>query len=207
MTPEIWTVYLVTAAVLTITPGLDTAMVLRTSAMQGARQGMFAAFGIGLGCLCWGSAAAFGLGAVLAASPTAFLILKLVGAGYLAWLGIGLLLHPRRSFEHAAAPVATESDVRRAFLRGFATNILNPKVGIFYVTLLPQFVPQDAPPVPSALELAVAHVALAVAWFCALAAITGSVRPYLRRPRVLAVLDRVTGGVFLGFGLQLTLGH
>jgi threonine/homoserine/homoserine lactone efflux protein len=81
MTLQAWLIYLATAAILTMTPGLDTVMVLRTSSAEGFRNGALAALGIGCGCLCWGSAAAFGLGALLAASPPAFTALKLCGAG------------------------------------------------------------------------------------------------------------------------------
>src|SRR4051812_3063613 len=112
------------AIVLTITPGLDTALILRTAAAEGARKALLAALGIGLGCLTWGAAAAFGLGALMAASQTAYTVLKWVGAAYLFYLGIGLLLRPRSAFRiEAAAPQASGNWL----LRGYLTNILNPK--------------------------------------------------------------------------------
>ena len=207
MTLQIWTVYLITASILTMTPGLDTATVLRTAASGGAARGAFAALGIGLGCLCWGSAAAFGLGALLIACPTAFAVLKLAGAGYLAWLGLNLLFCPRSRLEPGDAANASPWDRLLAFRRGFMTNILNPKVGIFYITLLPQFVPHGADTIRHSLELAFAHVMLAIVWFVLLAGATGAIRPYLRKPRIVKLLDRATGGVFVGFGVQLTLGY
>lgn len=207
MTLEIWTVYLITAAILTMTPGLDTAMVLRTSATGGAAHGAFAALGIGLGCLCWGSAAALGLGALFSAWPLAFAALKLAGAGYLTWLGLHLLLWPRNRLEPDDAAGTSPWGGLAAFRRGFTSNILNPKVGIFYITLLPQFVPHGADTVRFSLELAIAHVMLAIVWFVLLAVATGVIRPYLRKPRIVKLLDRATGGVFVGFSLQLTLGH
>ena len=206
MTFQIWTIYLVTATILTMTPGLDTAMVLRTAASGGTGQGVLAALGIGLGCLCWGSAAALGLGALFTAWPLAFATLKLAGAGYLAWLGVNLLLRPRAHL-NASEPVhAAPWAGLLAFRRGFTTNILNPKVGIFYITLLPQFAPHGADTTSLSLQLALAHVALAIVWFMFLAGVTGAIRPYLRKPEVMKIVDRATGGVFVGFGLQLSLG-
>src|SRR3954462_15015043 len=128
------------AALLSITPGLDTALVLRTAAAEGRRRALQAALGIAAGCLVWGLATALGLGALLAASKAAYTVLKWAGAAYLVWLGINLILKPRERFELAAADQARAGQ-RSWLLRGFLTNILNPKVGVFYVSFLPQFVP------------------------------------------------------------------
>jgi threonine/homoserine/homoserine lactone efflux protein len=195
-----------TALILTMVPGLDTAMVIRTAAVESRRHGMFAAIGIGLGCLCWGSVVAFGLGAVLAASEFGFAILRWAGAGYLLWLGFGLLL--RRE----PTPIVTDEQPKRtaakslgnALKRGFTTNILNPKVGLFYLTLLPQFVPAGAPAAFSLL-LASVHVALAVVWFMVLAMGIGAIAPVLRRPTVMRGLDLSTGCVFVGFAAHIML--
>lgn len=194
------------ASVLTVTPGLDTAVVLRTAALEGPRHGMSAALGIGAGCLCWGAAVAVGLGALLLTSPAAFGTLKVAGAVYLIWLGANLLLRPRRSIsEDAVAGNLPGSSIWVSIGRGFTTNILNPKVGLFYITLLPQYVPTAASTASYSLLLACAHVVLAVAWFIVLAAMADAVRRYLDRPGMLRLIDRVTGGVFVGFGLHLTL--
>lgn len=101
--------FAVAAAVLTVTPGLDTALVLRTSAASGSRAASFAVVGIALGCLVWGGIVALGLGALLAASALAFTIVKYVGAAYLLWLGAHLLLKPRESFEGGGACSPTSS--------------------------------------------------------------------------------------------------
>ncbi|HEY2480744.1 MAG TPA: LysE family transporter, partial [Caulobacteraceae bacterium] len=87
--------FVAAAAILTVTPGLDTALVLRTAAVGGAKRGAAAALGIGLGCLVWGASVALGLGALIAASHAAYTLLKLAGAAYLAWLGLNLLIKPR----------------------------------------------------------------------------------------------------------------
>jgi threonine/homoserine/homoserine lactone efflux protein len=194
------------ALVLTIAPGLDTALVLRTAAVESTRNGVFAAFGIGAGCLIWGTAVAFGLGALLTASPLAFGVLKWIGAAYLLLLGMRLLVKtPKGSLDEQVSRGHVMASGWVAMRRGFTTNILNPKVGLFYITLLPQFIPSDAHGVQAALVLACIHVTLAVVWFTVLATSTAVVRKWLRQPRVARGLDLATGMVFVGFGASLVL--
>jgi len=188
------------AALLTVTPGLDTALVLRTAAGESRRRAAAAAFGITLGCLTWAAVVAAGLGSLLAASELAYTVLKWVGAAYLLWLGLKLVLKPRASFE-AAAPGAT----RGAFQRGFLTNMLNPKIGVFYVSFLPQFVPAGVNAPLFTVGLAALHVLLSLVWFGVLIAATRPIAAWFRRPGVVTWLDRVTGGVFIAFGLRLAL--
>jgi threonine/homoserine/homoserine lactone efflux protein len=139
------------AGLLTITPGLDTALVLRTAAAEGWRRAAAVAVGIGLGCLAWGAAAAFGAGALLVASHAAYTILKWAGAAYLVWLGVNLLRKPRAAFDAGAgAGEAALGGLAAALAKGFWNNLLNPKVGVFYVSFLPQFIPTGASPPPSA---------------------------------------------------------
>jgi threonine/homoserine/homoserine lactone efflux protein len=193
------------ALLLTITPGLDTALVLRTLAAHGPGAALRAACGVGLGCLGWGVIVAGGLGALLVASRLAYDLLRWVGAGYLFYLGVRLLLAPRDggfSVKQAAAPGR-----RHSFARGFLTNILNPKVGVFYVSFLPQFIPAHAPVGLMVLGLALIHVCLGIAWFSTLVLAAAQLLPLLQRPAVLRAMDRLTGLVFLGFGLKLALGR
>jgi threonine/homoserine/homoserine lactone efflux protein len=196
--------FTVAASLLTITPGLDTALVLRTAAVEGPRRAALAAIGIGAGCLVWGAAVAFGLGALLQASALAFNVLKWVGAGYLVWLGIGLILKPRDRFDMEAGASVTGGGA--AWMRrGFLTNLLNPKVGVFYISFLPQFLAKGAPPALFMLGLTVIHVVLGLLWFAALIAATRPIAGALKKAGVVRWLDRITGGVFLGFGLKLAL--
>lgn len=193
------------AAVMTMVPGLDTALVLRAAAVEGPKRAALAGLGIVLGCLVWGAAVAAGLGALLAASQTAFTILKWAGAAYLLWLGIGLIAKPRKTFalDTGAAPNAG-SDF--AWMRrGLITNLLNPKVGVFYVSLLPQFMAQGVPAGPFLFLLATIHGVLGLAWFTLLIAATRPIARTLRRPAVIAWLDRLTGGIFLAFAARLAL--
>lgn len=193
--------FVVAAGLLTITPGLDTALVLRTAAVEGPRRATLAALGIACGCLTWGLAVALGLGALLAASQAAYTLLKWAGAAYLAWLGVNLLLRPRSHFD-----LATRGARRRNWwLRGFLTNLLNPKVGVFYVSFLPQFVPAHVAVGPFVFLLAVIHVSLGLPWTAVLIGATAPLKRWLQRPAVVRWLDRATGGVFLGFGARLAL--
>ena len=192
------------AALLTITPGLDTALVLRTAAVEGPRRAMLAGLGICLGCLAWGLAASAGLGALLVLSRVAFDVVRLLGAGYLFYLGFQLLVRKRAPTSPDAVPPPAVSP-RGWFLRGFLTNLLNPKVGVFYLTFLPQFVPAGVAVTPFSMLLASIHAAEGLLWFGFLIALTRPLSAWLSRPRVVTTLDRATGLLLIGFGVRLVL--
>jgi threonine/homoserine/homoserine lactone efflux protein len=183
------------ATLLTITPGLDTAMVLRSAVAGGPRQAIATAIGIGLGCLAWGAAVALGLGIVLTASTLAYTILKWAGAAYLLWLGINLLFRPRNGMADETADPAVPVSRSGAMRRG----------GVFYVTFLPQFVPAGTNVALFSFALACIHVTLGTAWFAILIAATAPLNRQLRRPAVVRILDRITGAVFIGFGVKLAV--
>ncbi|HEV2443942.1 MAG TPA: LysE family translocator [Steroidobacteraceae bacterium] len=198
--------FCIAAGLMTIVPGLDTALVLRTAAAEGPRNAALAAFGIVLGCVTWGAAVAFGLGALLAASQLAFTVLKWAGALYLVWLGLSLLFKPRARFELELADRATGAPRSRSWLgRGYLTNLLNPKVGVFYVSFLPQFLPEHVPAGPFIFLLAVLHALIGIAWFGILIVATRPIARALKRPSVVRRLDRLTGLVFVSFGVKLAL--
>lgn len=192
------------AGLLTITPGLDTALVLRTAATGSPRRAFAAAVGIGAGCMIWGLAAACGAGALLTASTLAYGVLQWAGAAYLLWLGIGLILRPRQAFEADTATPAG-GGLPAALRRGLLTNLLNPKVGVFYISFLPQFVPTGADPARFGALLAGIHVVMGLIWAALLIAATVPLSRLLRRPTMVRALDRITGGVFIAFGLRLVL--
>jgi threonine/homoserine/homoserine lactone efflux protein len=199
--------YVLAAGLLTITPGFDTALVLRTSTIEGPRQAALAAAGVIIGCLIWGGAVAFGLGALLAASELAYEILKWAGAAYLAWLGLQLICRPRAEFSPEAAAGATAPLTSQSgwFWKGLLGNLLNPKVGVFYVSFLPQFVPTGVPVPGYTFMLAMIHVVLGAIWCMALILASQPLVWALRRPKVIKTLDRLTGCVFIGFGAKLAL--
>lgn len=195
------------AGLLTITPGLDTALILRTAAVEGPRRAAAAAVGIGIGCLTWGVAVALGLGALLAASQLAYTLLKWAGAAYLAYLGLKMLLRPRTRFDMAATETAASPPGGSWLVRGLTTNLLNPKIGVFYVSFLPQFVPAGAPTAPFIVLLAALHVVIGLIWSGALIAATRPLGRALKRPDVVRALDRLTGAVFLGFAAKLAFSR
>jgi threonine/homoserine/homoserine lactone efflux protein len=200
--------FIVAAGLLTITPGVDTAMVLRTSTACGPRDGAAASLGICTGLLVWGMSAAFGLTALLAASEFAFDIVKWMGAAYLVYLGIKLLVKPRTSMTMDTAAVVSPAKGRGnngAYYRGFLSNILNPKVGVFYVTFLPQLIPHGMNVAGFSLLLASIHVVITLVWFALLIALTVPLGRFLTKPRVVRNLDRLTGCVFVGFGVKLAV--
>ncbi|WP_277372528.1 LysE family translocator [Pseudomonas sp. AA-38] len=192
------------AILLTLTPGIDTALVLRTAAIEGRQQALRAALGINAGCLLWGAAVAFGLGALLAVSEFAYNLLRYCGAAYLAWLGLNLLLRPRSSLAPAQASGRPGANW---FLRGLLGNALNPKVGIFYVSFLPQFIPQGQPLIPWTFGLVGIHVALSLIWALVLIGATRPLGRWLRREAVIRWLDRGTGLIFVLFAARLALSR
>jgi threonine/homoserine/homoserine lactone efflux protein len=193
-----------TAALLTITPGLDTALVLRTAAAEGPRKAMLAAAGIALGCLGWGLLVGAGLGVILAASKLAYEALRWAGASYLFYLGLKLIRSPRQALDLPLGEVPAQAQPNW-LLRGFLTNMLNPKVGVFYVSFLPQFIPAGTNVLGWSVLLATIHNVLGLVWFGALVAATRPLLGALRKPGVMQWLDRLTGGLFIAFAAKLAL--
>jgi threonine/homoserine/homoserine lactone efflux protein len=192
--------FIAAAGLLTVTPGLDTALVLRTAAAEGPRRACLTALGIVIGCLCWAALTAIGLAALLAASRSVYTLLRLGGAAYLIWLGLGMIRHPRRGLDGG-----TSAKPGGAFTRGLLTNLLNPKVGVFYVSFLPGFVPHGAAVGPFILLLGAIHAFLGLLWFTCLIAATAPLARALGRPGVIATLDRATGGLFVLIGAGLAI--
>jgi RhtB (resistance to homoserine/threonine) family protein len=190
------------AALLTILPGADMALVTRNVLAIGRRRAMLTIAGICAGCVIHATASALGLSAILATSATAFNVVKTLGAGYLIWIGI-------QSIREAGQPATAVSadSTRRArlgpFLQGFLTNILNPKVAVFYLTFLPQFISPGEPVLRRSLLLASIHIAMGFAWLTAYAWFIDRLGAVLTRPRVKAWLERVTGGLLIALGARL----
>jgi threonine/homoserine/homoserine lactone efflux protein len=194
------------AGLLTITPGLDTALVLRTSAVEGGKQAMLAGIGICFGCLLWGIAASFGLSALLAVSGFAYKVLRIVGAIYLFYLGIKLLIRAFASTSSNSGAEPEEYASREGslwFKRGLLTNLLNPKVGVFYLSFLPQFIPTGVPVWSFSVLLAFIHATEGFLWFLLLTNATELVSGWLRQRRVVMALDSAMGAIFIGFGLKI----
>lgn len=199
--PSLWS-FAAVVALLTITPGLDTALILRTSLLSGRRPAWGVVLGIQLGTLTWGLLTAVGLSTLLAASQLAYDILRWAGAAYLVWMGIRMLMTRTKAQETTA-----ETGFGTGFRRGLITNLLNPKVGAFYVAMLPQFIPADAPHAAMGLLLAGVHVGEGLLWSTVLIGCAALMSGALRAPAVRRLLDRVTGIVIVAFGIRLALDN
>ncbi len=209
ITPEQLLPFLLTAVLLTAMPGPDNLMVLSVGASKGRRLGMAFGLGCAAGCLSHTLLAVLGVSAVLAASPVAFTALRWVGGAYLIWLGIGALRsHGGVGLPVAGADVADDSATRQ-FGKGVLANAINPKVVLFFLSFLPQFVVPAQGNVP--LQMAVLGVVFtlqAALLFGALGWFAGSIGQWLqRRPRAGLWLDRLAGVVFVGLGLRMVVSR
>ncbi len=194
--------FLAIAVLLIVIPGPDTAMVTKNALTGGRRTGVFAAIGVAAGLTIWTVAAALGIAAVLRASAVAFFVLKVAGALYLTWIGIQML-RARDYLTAAAAPGARPTSGARALRQGLLSDLGNPKIAVFFTSLLPQFVRGTGTAFPSLLFLGGVFAVLTLLWLAAYAVAVGHASEWLRRPSVRKALDRFTGVVLIGFGVRL----
>jgi threonine/homoserine/homoserine lactone efflux protein len=199
--------FIATAVLLIITPGQDTFFILGRSLAGGRSAGIAAALGVSAGTVIHTVLAALGLSALLATSPHAFMAVKLAGAAYLIYIGVRALFS-----KASGVPGETRDDTRdaghanrAAFRQGVLTNLLNPKVALFFLALLPQFIEAgSAHKVGAFLALGLSFVAMGVVWCVMLAVAAASLRGlFLRRPSMSTVLNRFAGAVFIGLGIKL----
>ncbi|WP_457027984.1 LysE family translocator [Kitasatospora sp. P5_F3] len=198
-TTAVWSFALV-VGLLTLTPGLDTALILRTAALGERVRAWGVVLGIGTGTMLWGTLSSLGISALLTASHLAYETLRWAGVVYLLWMGVQML---RSSALSGPEPDAGSGGFWSGWRRGALTNLLNPKVGVFYVAVLPQFIPAGAPQLPMGVLLTSVHVAEGLVWSAVLVAFARAVRGWLRRPAARKLMDRLTGVVVVGFGLRL----
>jgi threonine/homoserine/homoserine lactone efflux protein len=203
--------FVVAGLLLNITPGVDMALVLRSSAAQGFRAGAAAALGISAGCSVHIATAALGVGTLLAGSATAFLALQWLGAAYLVWLGIGLLRSRAGRQAADGTPAANRPALRRLFAQGFLTNALNPKVAMFFLAFVPQFIgPRPAHPALAFVLLGGVFMFNSTLVSLAIAAVAAALRRRLagqaRWQRLGPWLNRGAGALFVALGLKLALG-
>jgi threonine/homoserine/homoserine lactone efflux protein len=191
------------AVVVAITPGLDTVLVLRQALRGGRRTAFAAAAGINLGALVWGVAAAAGMAALFLASQVAYAILRWAGVAFLAYLAFSYLRSAARGIPQADLSTGVVDTPREAFVKGLLTDLLNPKMAVFYLTVLPLFLPAGYPPVAVGALLAGLHALIAFAWFTVVILAANAVRGFLNSRRGARVVDGSAGVAMLGFAVVL----
>jgi len=187
--------FLAISAIVAVTPGVDMALVTKNALLHGRDAARATALGVNLGIFIWTVAAALGLAAVIAASVVAFTAIKVVGAVYLVYLGLRALLDRR-----APAVVPARGS---AFRQGLTSNLLNPKIAVFFTSLLPQFVDAEHTQPQELLLLGVLFNCLGVIWLLTYAELAARGRNMLVRPRVKRALDRLTGVTLIALGVRL----
>ncbi len=190
------------AALIVLIPGPDTLVVLRGVLLHGRRQAALTALGVLTGLLVWMTAAALGLTAVLRASQDGYLLLRLAGAAYLLWVGVQALRSRALGLE-VSAP--SRSLVGRGFRAGLLTDLLNPKVGVFFVTFFPAFIPRHAPVAAVTVGMGLIFVAETALYFAAMLLFVRRLTAWLSRERIRRRLNRATGLVLIGFGVRLAM--
>ena len=199
--------FLAVAAVAILVPGPDTFVVLRTALAEGPRAGTWAAAGSAVGNLAWGAASALGVAALLAASGSAFAVLKLVGAAYLLCLGVQALLAAARGDSLAGDDRGSEgTSPAAAFRRGLASDLLNPKVGLFWTALVPQFVTADTTALLPA-AMVVAMGSMVFAWLTVYAHLAARLSRTLRRRSSARAVNGTVAAAFLALGASLGLAQ
>ena len=201
----LWLPFLIAITALTLTPGVDTLLVMRNAARGGHRDGLLTSLGICLGLFIHASISAAGLSVILLGSAELFMLLKLAGAGYLIWLGVQSLRsainRQKLQFEQPDAVSTIPAIV--SLREGLLSNVLNPKPIIFYMAFLPQFIDPAYSALPQALMMASVHFTIGMLWQGALVLMVGRARLWLQQPRVAKVLDSITGVLLIGFGTKL----
>ncbi len=203
-------VFIGVAAIVILVPGPDTAVVTKNLLVHGRQAALGTSLGISAGLSVWTIAAAIGVASVVRASAIAFTVLKLIGALYLIWLGIQAL----RAARHAAAgePTARSASrrpigARGGFRQGLLSDLANPKIGVFFTSLLPQFVDPGRPVLLPFLALGGVFVVMTILWLSIYCLIAARAAQTLQRPRVSAALDRITGTVLIAIGLRVATEH
>jgi threonine/homoserine/homoserine lactone efflux protein len=191
--------FLSVSAVVIVTPGQDTALTIRNTLLGGRRSGILTAAGVSTGQAIWALATSAGIAAVLRASAPAFEAVKLAGAAYLIWLGLQTIF--KRPGELRAVPPRAGT----SFRQGVVSNLGNPKMAIFFTSLLPQFAPHPA--FGALLVLGLVFSAMTFTWLTGYAFAVAKAGDFLRRTRIRQALDRVTGGVLIALGLRLAAEH
>lgn len=194
-------------ALLTVLPGPDMAVITRAALVGGREAATRAAAGIVTGLLVWGTLAVLGLTALLTASPRAYLVVKVLAVLYLLYLGVQAFRTRHAAVTGELELTQPSATARAPFLTGLTTDLLNPKIAVFYTAMLPTLAPPSMPGARGLAVLVVIHVALTFAWQVGYAHLLTRARHVVGRPAVRRALDRITGVALIGFAVRLATDH
>lgn len=195
--------FLIACILLIILPGPDTAIITKNTLTGGRHGGFQTMLGSCVGLSIHTIAAVAGLSAIIVQSAVAFSVLKYVGAAYLCYLGVRTLMNMRANKGQVAEEVLVEVKGSSYFKQGFITNITNPKVAVFFLTFLPQFLAPGSEPFWSFLVMGLLYTVLTFIWFVLYVYLLDRIRSFMKRPATQAVIECLTGVVLLGFGIKL----
>ncbi|EHU5197902.1 LysE family translocator [Vibrio vulnificus] len=197
--------FLIAITILTLTPGLDTALVIRNTTRAGLQDGCMTSLGICCGLFVHALFSAIGISAILAQSAELFQLVKIIGAAYLIWLGFSSLKSLMTSGSGlSVAQMAQQSyDAKRSLREGFLSNVLNPKTAVFYLAFLPQFVNPEGSPLLQSMTMAGIHFVIAMVWQCGLAGALNSAKNLLKNAQFMKWMEGATGAVLVALGIKL----
>ena len=200
--------FLIAITILTLTPGLDTALVIRNTSRSGLKDGCTTSLGICCGLFVHALFSAIGISAILTQSSELFLMIKMIGATYLIWLGLSSLRALMKTNGSVVLPEQAYQAYsgKRAFREGFLSNVLNPKTAVFYLAFLPQFVNPEGSPLLQSMLMAAIHFVIAMVWQCGLAGALNSAKQLLKSASFMKWMEGVTGVVLVALGIKLFVG-
>jgi RhtB (resistance to homoserine/threonine) family protein len=198
--------FLAVVAMITVTPGPDSALVLRNTIASGSRHGVLTALGCSSGLFVWGIVSALGLATVVSASSSLFAAIRVIGGIYLTWLGVRMIWSKRKSAERVAtagSAIRLDANARRPFVEGLLSNLLNPKAAAFFTAVLPQFITPEDAVLWATLLLAGITSAAALAGLLIYITLAARARVALGHPSMRQWLDRITGAVLVSLGVRM----
>lgn len=197
--------FLLAITLLTLTPGIDTVLVIKNASRSGGRDGVVTSLGICLGLFVHATFSAVGISAILLQSAELFMAVKWIGAAYLIWLGIGALKAALRGDASVAidATGLKMSNLTRSLKEGFLSNVLNPKTAVFYLAFLPQFIDPQYSPFLQAMSMAAIHFFIAMVWQCGLAGAVSSAKRFFASSTAMRWMEGISGSVLIFLGSKL----
>ncbi|RSD30435.1 LysE family translocator [Vibrio pectenicida] len=197
--------FLIAITILTLTPGLDTALVIRNASRGGAKDGIAASLGICFGLFVHATLSAVGISAILAQSAEVFSMVKMIGAVYLIWLGVSTIkdIYKGKSDAIGWSRVQHKSNIKRSVREGFLSNVLNPKTAVFYLAFLPQFINPEGSVIGQTMAMASIHFVIAMVWQSGLAVSLSCAKNIISNANFLRRMEATTGAVLVGLGIKL----